>query len=86
MVAILTAVFTTISQGILTILCMLWIGDKEIKASEAIDTSGPYFFSGLGALAAIGGVSIMLLALAIAVHIVRDLPFSSYSFSRGGWN
>ena len=39
-----------------------------------------------GSLINLGGVAVMIPALALAAVIVRDRPFSSYSSSRGGWS
>ena len=85
LVALLTAVFTLMIQGITFLICLLWIGGPELMR-EAMSNSSPYFYSGPGLLMAVGGVSGMLPALALAERIVRGRPFSSYSSSRGGWN
>lgn len=85
LVALLTAVFTLMIQGITLLICLLWLGDPALMR-EAMSNSSPYFYSGPGLLVAVGGVAGMLPALALAERIVRGRPFSSYSSSRGGWN
>ena len=85
LVALLTAVFTLMIQGITFLICLLWIGGPELMR-EAMSNSSPYYYSGPGLLVAVGGVAGMLPALALAERIVRGRPFSSYSSSRGGWN
>ena len=86
LVGTLTALFTLIGQGILAVISALWIGNGAVGFMQALDKNGPFFFSGPGALFAIGGVALILPAFALAVRIVHDRPFSSYSSSRGGWN
>ena len=85
LVGALTALFTFLSQGALFLVTGAWLGSLD-AVGEAMKRSSEHFFSGPGALSAIGGVAAVLPALAIAVRIVQDRPFSSYSSSRGGWN
>lgn len=85
-VGVLTAVLTLVAQLGLVLIGMLW-GKFGMKgALDAMDRSSAAFFSGPGALMAIGGVAAMMGALALSARIVKDRPFSSYSSSRGGWN
>ncbi len=52
-------------------------------ASGGYDSFNAYTFS--GAILNLGTISLMIPALLLAVLIVRDRPFSSYSSSKGGW-
>ncbi len=54
------------------------------KIGVGYEDMNPY--TGPGALAELGAIAVMLPALALALLIVRDRPFSSLSSSRGGWN
>ena len=84
-VGALTALFTFLSQGAMFLMTGDWLGSFD-AVREAMQRSSEHFFTGPGAFSAIGGVAAVLPSLAIAVHIVKDRPFSSYSSSRGGWN
>ena len=86
LVALLTAVFSFMILGITILIGLLWLGDPGLVIEALTSNSSPYFYSGPGLLMAVGGVSGMLPALALAERIVRGRPFSSYSSSRGGWN
>ena len=86
LVALLTAVFSFMILGITILIGLLWLGDSGLVIEALMSKSSPYFYSGPGLLMAVGGVSGMLPALALAERIVRGRPFSSYSSSRGGWN
>ena len=86
LVALLTAVFSFTILGITILIGLLWLGDPGLVIEALTSNSSPYFYSGPGLLMAVGGVSGMLPALALAERIVRGRPFSSYSSSRGGWN
>ena len=86
LVALLTAVFTLMIQGITLLICLLWIGGPELMREAMSNSTSPYYYSGPGLLMRVGGVAGMLPALALAERIVRGRPFSSYSSSRGGWN
>ena len=86
LVGLLTAVFSFMILGITILIGLLWLGDPGLVIEALTSNSSPYFYSGPGLLMAVGGVSGMLPALALAERIVRGRPFSSYSSSRGGWN
>ena len=86
LVALLTAVFTLMIQGITFLICLLWIGGPELMREAMSNSTSTYYYSGPGLLMRVGGVAGMLPALALAERIVRGRPFSSYSSSRGGWN
>ena len=86
LVAVLGFVFMLAFQIVLLIVGAMWSPDPNFiyTISGNYDDMNPY--TGPGALVEIGGIAIMLPALALAALIVRDRPFSSYSSSRGGWN
>lgn len=93
LVGLLTLVFMLIFQGILFAIAIVVVmgltpsAMTDVSAFQAMTSSNsPVFFKGPGALVGIGGAACVLPALALAVLIVRDRPFSSYSSSRGGWN
>ena len=93
LVALLTLVFSLVFQMFVMGTGIAWFyaegggtsGDVSILGDlDNIGSSG--YFTGPGALIAFGSVAMILPALALAVLIVRDRPFSSYSSSRGGFN
>ena len=86
LVALLTAVFMVFFQLILTAVAVIWAGDLHFISSigESYETMDIY--TGPGSLLEFGAIGAILPALALAILIVRDRPFSSYSSSRGGWN
>lgn len=86
LVLVLGFVFTFLFQIALMIAAGIWAGDIDfvLGLGESYDDMDVY--TGPGALFELGAIAVMLPALALAVLIVRDRPFSSYSSSRGGWN
>ena len=85
LVALLTGVFMLVFQIVVLIVAAAWSGDQNF-----LDTIGTSYdtmdvYSGPGALFELGAIAVLLPALALAVLIVRDRPFSSYSSSRGGF-
>ncbi|MDO4400401.1 MAG: CPBP family intramembrane metalloprotease [Coriobacteriia bacterium] len=85
-VGLLTFVFMIVFQMGVILAAALAANDPSMLdgVSTSYDTMNP--FTGPGALGELGSVAAMLPALALAVLIVRDRPFSSLSSSRGGWN
>lgn len=83
LVMIVTLVMFVIFSAILTIVFASVYGWDFIlhmtQGYEVMNTEMGQIFSDLG-------VIIMLPSLYIAVKIIKDRPFSSYSSSRGGWN
>ena len=83
LVMIVTLVMFVIFSAILTIVFASVYGWDFIlhmtRGYEVMNTEMGQIFSDLG-------VIIMLPSLYIAVKIIKDRPFSSYSSSRGGWN
>ena len=79
-------VFMLLFQVVLAFVAGAWGGsfDYILNIDGTYDSMDAY--TGPGALFELGGIAIMLPALALAALIVRDRPFSSYSSSRGGWN
>ena len=77
---ILFSVVTIIAAGV-TSPDPMALFDSFGGGYDTLDTT-----SVAGIIANLGGVAIMIPALALAGLIVRDRPFSSYSSSRGGWN
>ena len=86
LVALLTATFTFVFQIVLLIFATLFAGDPNFISTIGEGYNDMNAFTGPGALVEIGGIATLLPALALAVLIVRDRPYSSYSSSRGGWN
>lgn len=91
LVALLTFVFMLVFQMILVFAGLAWIvastGTLDLSIVDSIsDLGSSIHYTGPGTLMVIGGVATMLPALVLAILIVRDRPFSSYSSSRGGWN
>lgn len=86
LVGILTAVFMVIFQLGLFVLAVIWTGSPDFINTISTGYDDMNVYSGPGALVELGGVAVLLPALALAALIVRDRPFSSYSSSRGGWN
>ena len=86
-VAILFIVFSLIFSSILTFLC----GHAATDSTAFINQlNGGYdtmdVAHALSVISSEGAVATMIPALALAVFIVKDRPFSSYQSSRGGWN
>ena len=83
LVMIVTLVMFVIFSAILTIVFASVYGWDFIlhmtQGYEVMNTEMGQIFIDLG-------VIIMLPSLYIAVKIIKDRPFSSYSSSRGGWN
>lgn len=79
-------VFMLIFQIVTFLMGAIWAHDPSFisNVSTSYDDMNPY--TGPGALSEIGGIAVLLPALALAALIVRDRPFSSYSSSRNGWN
>lgn len=82
----LAFVFMFVFQTLALILATMWAGDINFVLSLSVDYDDMNPYTGPGALFEIGGVAVLLPALALAALIVRDRPYSSYSSSRGGWN
>ena len=89
LVMLLTAIFSFIFIAIISVISFIWNGTDNAEAFIAM-FDGSYenmdAFSGPGALLNLGSWGVVIPALFLAVLIVRDRPFSSYSSSRGGWN
>ena len=86
LVALLTATFVFMFQVILLIFATIFSGDLNFISTIGEGYDDMNAFTGPGALVEIGGIAVLLPALALAALIVRDRPYSSYSSSRGGWN
>lgn len=86
LVALLTATFVFLFQIILLIFATIFAGDPNFISTIGEGYNDMNAFTGPGALVEIGGIAVLLPALALATLIVRDRPYSSYSSSRGGWN
>ena len=94
LVGLIMLVLSVIFQAIITVVAGLiagvngggWEGFMDFlrKMTGGYDTFEVYTVPGV--LSSVGSVAAMLLALWIAVKIVKDRPFSSYASSRGGWN
>ena len=79
-------VFMLVFQAVLIAVAAVWNGDIDFILNYEASYDAMDAYTGPGALFEIGGVAVMLPALALAALIVRDRPYSSYSSSRGGWN
>ena len=91
LVAILTGVFYLMGSIVNTIIVfaieLITGTHKSVFADLMRGYDGFTVYTAPGAIAALGGVVWMLVALILAVNIVKDRPFSSYSSSSGqGWN
>lgn len=84
LVGLLTAVFTGLFSLPLFGVVYLMLGSME-SLMASLNRNGALFYSVPGMLMDLGGVAVMLPALALAAFIVKDRPFSSYSSSRGGF-
>lgn len=86
LVGLLIFVFMLIFQMGLIFLAVFIEGDYHFLLDIGLDydTINPY--TAPNALILIGGIGVILPALALSALIVQDRPFSSYSSSRGGWN
>ena len=92
LVALLTGVFYFMGSIINTIIVFLieLINGSSTSVISALALKGYDGFNvytAPGAIATLGNVVWMLIALILAVNIVKDRPFSSYSSSSGkGWS
>ena len=86
LVALLSLVFYIVFEIVLVVAVLMWTGDLGFFDSFATGYDDMDAYSGPGALFELGSIAAMLPALALAMLIVQDRPFSSYSSSRGGWN
>ena len=85
-VGLLTFIFMLVLQIGVTLAAVIASNDPSMldDLGSGYDSMNP--FTGPGAIGELGPIAVMLPALALAVLIVRDRPFSSLSSSRGGWN
>lgn len=74
-----------IFQMILIFVAFAWAGDYSMFLDISYENLA-LFTTGPGVLVLSGGTAVLLPALAIAMLIVQDRPFSSLSSSRGGWS
>lgn len=81
---VLFYVFVSIISAIVS-MQLMW-ANLEPSEYVIVDYDSLDAYSAAGAFLSIGSMAVLLPALFIAVLIVRDRPFSSYSSSRGGWN
>lgn len=92
LVGALALVFMVMFQIVVLSLGALWpvFGSGPTMGLGFFDALGdmgdPSTFTVPGMIVEFGGVAVILPALALAVLIVRDRPFSSYSSSRGGFS
>ena len=85
LVLILFIVFYLIMGGIL--VAAVGISDANALSSLGVNTYDAMDVTTAGGvLTNLGSVAVMLPALALAVFIVKERPFSSYSSARGGWS
>ncbi len=85
LVLILFIIFYLIMGGLL--VAAVGISDANAFSSLGVNTYDAMDVTTVsGVLTSIGGVAVMLPALALAVFITRERPFSSYASARGGWN
>ena len=63
-----------------------YVGGTNVLMSMGYGYDDLDTYTAAGAIVSLGGIAIMIPALALAALIVRDRPFSSYSSSRGGWD
>ena len=78
-------VFMVAIQLVIALIVLGATGDMQLLLNtgsyDTMDVSTP-----AGALITLGSVAALLPALALALLVVQDRPFSSLSSSRGGWN
>ena len=86
LVGLLTVLMTGVGQVVMAVMGIIWIGEGPDAVVQAMKRGNDLFYAGPGEFVAVGGVALLLPALALASRIVKDRPFSSYSSSRGGWN
>lgn len=92
LVGILTGVFYFLGSIINTIVVFLieiFTGSRTSVIGALLERGydGMNVYTAPGAIASLGGVVWMMVALVLAVNIVKDRPFSSYSSSSGkGWS
>jgi|GEM_PF-456315 len=86
LVAVLAGVFMLLFQLVVIVAAAIAAGDPNFLDHLGTGYDDMDFYDAPGAIAEIGAIAVMLPALALAVGVVRDRPYSSLSSSRGGWN
>lgn len=87
LVGVLTVALSIIFQVLIAAAALFWAHAEGVDIPlnglvyDIIDTT-----TGPSALISLGSIAVILLAIALALAIVRDRPWSSLSSSRGGWN